>query len=162
METEERKSGLVVPKQKPEPPPKQYGPLELTDTDKRERAKVALRKLWTVAGLECPCGILFISEERKIQLAAREWAWKMRTFSSGRKKMTDQTADAFNAWMDDYTNHPELFNREWQTVGKYLAERNGGETPSYGAHAAETLQQYIDGHRIGKPSGVSPPPPPKG
>lgn len=54
-------------------------------------------------------------------------------------------AEAFNEWMKRYVEDPDGFEREWMTVGKFLAEQNGGQIPSYGQIAAATLQGFIDG-----------------
>ncbi len=45
MKTEQRKSGLIVPKQKPPTPTHTYNALEIQDEDKRKRAKEALSQL---------------------------------------------------------------------------------------------------------------------
>jgi hypothetical protein len=39
---------------------------------------------------------------------------------------------AFNEWMRRYIEAPEQFAREWQAVGKFLAEKLAGKEPSYG------------------------------
>jgi len=50
--------------------------------------------------------------------------------------------------MEDYTEHPELFEREWQTVEQFLAEQHDGKTPTYGETCVEILDNYIHGKRI--------------
>lgn len=50
-------------------------------------------------------------------------------------------AFAFNEWMRRYTEEPKEFQREWQTISKFLAEKSAGETPSYGACSAAYLLQ---------------------
>ena len=50
-------SGLVVPKQKPEKPPRRFGPTELTDPKKRELASEGLNKLWDAMDLSQGGGI---------------------------------------------------------------------------------------------------------
>lgn len=56
MEFQERESGLVVPKEKPAPPKRRYGPLEIADEDRRALAREALCKLWDAMNLSNPCG----------------------------------------------------------------------------------------------------------
>ena len=56
MELEQRQSGLVVPRQKPEPPKRHYGPMEIQDDSKREMAAEALSKLWDAMSLSCGGG----------------------------------------------------------------------------------------------------------
>ena len=46
MEMEQRKSGIVVPKEKPSPPKKQYGLLEVQDEESRAKTREALDLLW--------------------------------------------------------------------------------------------------------------------
>jgi hypothetical protein len=50
-------------------------------------------------------------------------------------------AEAFNEWMRLYTEEPERFAHEWQTVGGYLAETKAGEVPSYGAQCDAFLAE---------------------
>lgn len=49
---------------------------------------------------------------------------------------------AFNAWMKDYTENPETFEAEFQTVGKFLSEEARGQEPSYGKDCAGLLRAY--------------------
>lgn len=51
MDFEQRKSGLVVPKQKPKPPERRYGPMEIQDEDRRAIAAEGLSKLWDAMDL---------------------------------------------------------------------------------------------------------------
>ena len=46
MELEQTESGLVVPKQKPKPPARKYGPLEIQDEQQRAMAAAGLSMLW--------------------------------------------------------------------------------------------------------------------
>lgn len=46
MEMEQRKSGIVVPKEKPPLPKRQYGLLEVQDEESRAKTRVALNLLW--------------------------------------------------------------------------------------------------------------------
>lgn len=43
-----------------------------------------------------------------------------------------QAARAFNEWMRRYTDHPEQFASEFQTVGEFLAQTAAGQAPTYG------------------------------
>lgn len=52
-------------------------------------------------------------------------------------------ARAFNEWMRRYTDEPERFEREFETVGDFLATPDG-ETPTYGATCAAYLLQIRD------------------
>jgi hypothetical protein len=56
------------------------------------------------------------------------------------KKMDKQLmAKAFNEWMRRYTESPEEFQREFQTVSTFLAESKDGAEASYGDICAEYL-----------------------
>ena len=57
MDMEERRSGLVVPKTKSEPP-KRYGPIEIRGEEQRERVRVALLQLWDAMEMSAGGGIL--------------------------------------------------------------------------------------------------------
>lgn len=48
---EQQKSGLIVPKKKPEPPKRKYGPLEIQDEERRELTAEGLSKLWDAMNL---------------------------------------------------------------------------------------------------------------
>lgn len=50
-------------------------------------------------------------------------------------------AAAFNEWMRRYTEDPERYEREWQTVQQFLREDGTDEGPSYGARCARYLKQ---------------------
>jgi hypothetical protein len=51
---EQRQSGLVVPKEKPKPPERKYGPLEIQEAEQRAIADKALRLLWDAMELRSP------------------------------------------------------------------------------------------------------------
>lgn len=38
----------------------------------------------------------------------------------------------FNEWMRRYTQEPERFQREWQSVAEFLGAQASGATPNYG------------------------------
>ncbi len=48
---------------------------------------------------------------------------------------------AFNEWLRRYTEEPEKFQHEWETIRTYLAEVGAGETPSYGTRCAAYLMK---------------------
>ena len=50
-------------------------------------------------------------------------------------------AEAFNEWMRLYTENPEKFQRDWQSVHMFLEEKQAGKEPSYGEACAAYLQQ---------------------
>lgn len=62
MQYEQRESGIVVPKEKPEKPKRKYGVLEIQDEKRRELATEALSKLWDA--LELSDGRGYIGEDR--------------------------------------------------------------------------------------------------
>jgi hypothetical protein len=64
----------------------------------------------------------------------------------------DDVAAAFNEWMRRYTEEPEKFKWEWQTVTEFLSQQGAGKTPSYGATCAAYLQQLIEEQRNGNAS----------
>lgn len=53
----------------------------------------------------------------------------------------EQTAAAFNEWMRRYTEDPAQFEREWKTVGEFLAQQAAGAKPDYGETCAAYLAQ---------------------
>ena len=53
----------------------------------------------------------------------------------------NRQAACFNEWMRRYTDEPDTFNREWQTVSEFLAEKNNGIVPSYGATCVAYLAE---------------------
>lgn len=62
--------------------------------------------------------------------AGKAFAAKCRAFAA-----------AFNEWMRLYTEDPEQFRREWQSVNEYLTEVSEGEEPTYG----ETCSMFFVG-----------------
>lgn len=46
---------------------------------------------------------------------------------------------AFNEWMRRYTEEPERFEREWQTVNEYLEDCRERVEPSYGRACARYM-----------------------
>lgn len=54
----------------------------------------------------------------------------------------DQMAKAFNEWMREFTEEPEKFEQEHQTVVRFLKEQNEGVEPSYGQTCVAKLNQY--------------------
>jgi hypothetical protein len=50
-------------------------------------------------------------------------------------------AKAFNEWMRRYTDEPDQFQHQWETVIEFLADAHGGREPSYG----ETSTKYLHG-----------------
>lgn len=55
----------------------------------------------------------------------------------------EKIAAAFNEWMRRYTENPESFEREFQSVGDFLRERAQGKAPSYGQLCAAYLAKLI-------------------
>lgn len=55
-----------------------------------------------------------------------------------------QMAAAFNEWMRRYTEDPTKFEVEFQTVGKYLADKAAGAEPSYGEVCAELMAEIAE------------------
>lgn len=56
----------------------------------------------------------------------------------------EQLTAALNEWMRRYTDEPEQFGREWQTISKFLAQEASGETPTYGQESAAYVLQLHD------------------
>jgi len=52
-------------------------------------------------------------------------------------------AAADNEWMRRYTEEPEKFEREFQTVSKFLEETATGAEPSYGQKCAAYTVQLL-------------------
>lgn len=50
---------------------------------------------------------------------------------------------AFNEWMRRYTEEPQRFEREWESVHRFLAEQAAGQEPSYGASCVAYLSQLL-------------------
>lgn len=55
----------------------------------------------------------------------------------------ERLVKTFNEWMRRYTEHPEQFQREFQTVGDFLTEQAHGKTPSYGKKCVAYLCQLF-------------------
>jgi hypothetical protein len=53
-------------------------------------------------------------------------------------------ARAFNAWMDEYVNHPERFSSTTEDALRHLRERVEGRAPTYGEVSAATLRAYLN------------------
>lgn len=47
----------------------------------------------------------------------------------------------FNEWMRRYTENPEQFKAEFQSVGEFLQQQAGGAVPSYGEHCVGYLEK---------------------
>lgn len=47
-----------------------------------------------------------------------------------------QMVKCFNEWMRRFVEDPAGFEREFQTVNRYLTEQNDGREPSYGETSA--------------------------
>ena len=60
---------------------------------------------------------------------------------------TFQLAGAFNEWMRRYTDDPEQFQNEYETVKRFLAEKtaseNVGPEPAYGMIRAGYLEYLV-------------------
>lgn len=58
--------------------------------------------------------------------------------------MNEQSvAAAFNEWMRRYTDEPELFNREWQTVSEFLKQEAESVEPDYGRRCSAYLFKLL-------------------
>lgn len=53
----------------------------------------------------------------------------------------EQAAACFNEWMRRYTEEPETFEREFQTVSKFLAEEADGAEPTYGQSSTAYMRE---------------------
>ena len=53
-------------------------------------------------------------------------------------------AAAFNAWMDDYVNNPQVYENSHDSAVRHLKEKLNGEEPSYGEVCAEVLVNYLN------------------
>ena len=51
------------------------------------------------------------------------------------------TADHFNVWMDEYINHPEKFDLDWQTVLEHVTEKALGHENTYGENCMAYLKK---------------------
>jgi len=61
-----------------------------------------------------------------------------------RKLVQERMAKAFNEWMRRYTEHPEEFTREFQSVTTFLNETAAGKEPSYGDQCAAYFSSLLD------------------
>lgn len=52
--------------------------------------------------------------------------------------------DAFNEWMRLFTEQPEEFSHQWQTVQDYLSAIVDGEVPTYGETCAAFFAQLVE------------------
>lgn len=55
-----------------------------------------------------------------------------------------QIAAAFNEWMRRYTENPDAFCREFESVVTFLGEVQVGKTPSYGDEQAAYFIKLIE------------------
>lgn len=55
----------------------------------------------------------------------------------------DAIAAAFDRWMDDFYNAPESFEELSAVARQHATERAAGQAPTYGQHAAATLEAYM-------------------
>lgn len=55
-----------------------------------------------------------------------------------------KAAQAFNQWMQDYTDNPEAFEDIRKLAARFLAERQDGLEPSYGERCAAILAAYME------------------
>jgi hypothetical protein len=53
-------------------------------------------------------------------------------------------AEAFNEWMRRYTETPDKFHREWETVLEYIQDVMSESEPSYGDRCAVYLARLIE------------------
>jgi hypothetical protein len=49
-----------------------------------------------------------------------------------------------NEWMRRFTEEPGKFEREWETVSRFLSELASGVQPSYGQVGAKYLQRILE------------------
>lgn len=54
----------------------------------------------------------------------------------------EDIARGFNAWLEDYIEHPDAFLNMQETVSTAMKEAETGE-PTYGANCAGLLEHYI-------------------
>lgn len=70
------------------------------------------------------------------------------TISSGphytAAEMRDLRVRATNEWMRRYIEEPEKFNREFETIGLFLAEENANIQPSYGERCEAYLEKLVE------------------
>jgi len=61
----------------------------------------------------------------------------------------EEIGSAFNEWMRRYTEEPERFSREWQTIRDFLAEQAVGSVPTYGNECEAYLAELVSEARGG-------------
>jgi hypothetical protein len=61
-----------------------------------------------------------------------------------RKLVHDRMTKAFNEWMRRYTEHPEEFAGEFQSVTQFLTESADGKEPTYGDNCAAYFTSLLD------------------
>ncbi len=67
--------------------------------------------------------------------------------------MFEITAEHFDKWMDDFVDHPDEFDQEWQSVVQHLEER-GAEIPhTYG----ERCMAYLEAMELPESGQETPP-----
>lgn len=71
--------------------------------------------------------------------AGRKGAAAEKAFAAKCRSITA----AFNEWMRLYTEDPEQFEREWQSVNEYLTEVGEGKEPTYGATCAMFFMKLL-------------------
>lgn len=57
--------------------------------------------------------------------------------------MNQKFVEAFNRWMDDFTNNPEKFEDATKAALDHLKEKLAGREPTYGESAAATFEAYL-------------------
>lgn len=55
----------------------------------------------------------------------------------------EQMVAAFNEWMRRFTEEPEQYCREFETVHQFLCDVSDGEVPSYGVTSAAYMKQLV-------------------
>jgi hypothetical protein len=55
---------------------------------------------------------------------------------------------AFNEWMRRYEKEPEKFEREYNTIKKFLKEQAEGKVPTYGEHCVAYLNHLLGEQKI--------------
>lgn len=71
MKTTESDSGLILPVQKPEPPKRTYGPLEIQDAERRKEAREAIKDLWDA--MQLTNGSLWSDSKERYDAHYRLW-----------------------------------------------------------------------------------------
>ena len=55
----------------------------------------------------------------------------------------DQMVKAFNEWMRRYIEEPERFEREFQSVDRFLKDEAEGQEPTYGDSCARYIEELV-------------------